>query len=108
MTNPVFYGVTATFPNTESAMGYVDWISAGVREVVNAGASSGKVVQLDSSDQGFRVETQYIFPDSKGLDRYTKSDLAARLKQEGMQKFGPVGVKFERRVGEILANFILV
>jgi hypothetical protein len=105
MTTRVLYAVTATLPDKATADEYVAWLEDGhVDAVIAGGAHSAMIVWLDpdANDSHIRVETHYVFANRAALEGYLKRH-APRLRAEGLKKFGADrGVRFDRRVGEIL------
>lgn len=98
------YAVRATLPDLATLNEYVRWLTAEghVREVLEAGASSGDVVVLDRAGDGpIRVEVRYTFPSRESFDAYER-DHAPALRQDGIDRFGNSGIVFERNAGEIV------
>lgn len=105
----ICYAVVATLPDNQIADEYVRWLEDGhVDQVLNAGAHSAMIVRLDrAADDGLgpaerQIMTQYIFSTREVFDRYV-SVHAPALRADGVKRFGGVqGVRFERRLGEIV------
>jgi hypothetical protein len=95
------YCVTATLPDADSARAYQDWLLQGhVEGVLLGGAERAEVVRLDA--EPLRIETRYVFPSREAFAAY-EAGPAAALRADGQTRFPPSsGVRFERRVGELL------
>lgn len=109
MDSQIRYTVIANV-KTEHLEEYLNWLRNGhVQALIDeGGALSGEVVQLDSSPEGVsRVASNYIFPSRGVLDSYAGSEVAARLRGEGVSMF--VDTKkvesFERLVGPIIFQY---
>jgi len=77
------------------------WLLDGhLADVVAAGASAADVARFD--DAPLVVEARYRFADRAAFAAYER-DHAPRLRAEGRTLF-PDGVRFERRVGEVLGG----
>lgn len=107
----IAYIVTATLPDAAVAEEYIAWLEGGhVADVIARGALSGQIVRLDGAGGGDamderRVEVRYLFPSRAGFESYEREGAPA-LRAEGIARFGPArGVRFERRVGEVVASF---
>lgn len=99
----IAYTVTAELPDAAVRDRYLSWLAEGhVRQVVEAGAESGKVVRIDEPAEPLRVQTRYEFASRADLDRYLR-DHAPALRADGLSRFGPeTDVRFSRTIGEIL------
>lgn len=101
----ILYAVTATLPDEATAREYIAWLEDGhVDAVIKHGAHSGMIVRLDAetSGQSPRVETHYVFATRELFDRYVAKH-APTLRADGLKRFpAERGVRFERRIGEIL------
>ena len=89
---------------------YLAWLKNGhVQALIDeGGALSGEVVQLDASPEGVsRVASNYIFPSRGAVDSYAGSEVAARLRGEGVSMFMDTQkvVSFERLVGPIIFQY---
>ncbi len=93
--------VQATLPDEATAREYVAWLEDGhVDQVVGHGAHSAMIVRLEGDPP--RVETHYVFGTREMYEQYV-SKHAAALRADGLKRFPPErGVKFERRLGEIV------
>jgi hypothetical protein len=111
----IAYIVTATLPNRATAEEYLAWLREGhVADVIAHGALSGEIVLLDAAagtaeaggqpEGERRVEVRYRFGDRAAFDRYEREGALA-LRADGLARFGPDRrVRFERRVGEVVAS----
>lgn len=109
----IAYTVIATLPDGPTAEAYIAWLAGGhISDVIAGGALSGQIMRLDPAPgagegklpQEVRVEVHYRFPDRATFDRYER-DHAPALRAEGLARFGPErGVRFERRLGEVVAQ----
>jgi len=114
----IFYAVTATLPDEQTAREYLAWLEDGhVDAVIDAGAHSGMIVRLDPDPPEMfpdspsdtppgnprpRVETQYVFATRERFDRYVQRDAPA-LRADGLKRFPPErGIVFARRTGVIV------
>ena len=101
----IFYAVTATLPDAETAREYVAWLEDGhVDAVIDGGAHSGMIVRLDPDpdDPRPRVETQYVFATRERYEQYVQRHAPA-LRADGLKHFPPErGVEFARRLGVIV------
>lgn len=107
MRRPVLYAVTAWVLSEAMREEYVAWLRGGhVEAVLAGGAQSARVVALEAGGPGqaVGVETQYVFADADALARYVR-DVAPGLRAEGVARFAARGVKFERRVGEVVGEW---
>lgn len=97
----IAYIVIATLPTEAIATDYVHWLNDGhVQAVVAGGATVGEIIRLDP-DPALRVMSRYEFSSRGMFDQYVR-DIAPRLREEGLSRFGPVtGVTFQRFVGEV-------
>ena len=98
--NKFFYCVTATLPNLDAVKAYKGWLIPHISKVINAGALSGKIVELNGGP--LRVESHYIFESRKDFENYEMNE-APKLRQEGIifsEKYK--GISYERKSGEII------
>lgn len=103
----MLYAVTAWVLSEAMREEYVAWLRAGhVEAVLAGGARSARIVSMESAEPGraVGVETQYVFPDAEALARYVR-DVAPGLRAEGVARFAARGVRFERRVGEVVGEW---
>jgi len=103
----VLYAVTAWVLSEAMRDEYVAWLRDGhVQAVMAGGASSARIVALEAPEPGkvAGVETQYVFASADALARYVR-DVAPGLRAEGVTKFAARGVRFERRVGEVVGEW---
>ena len=89
---------------------YLSWLKSGhVQALIDeGGALSGEVVHLDDAAEGeSRVASNYVFPSRAALDAYAGSDVAARLRGEGVSMFVDTQKvkQFERLVGPIVFQY---
>ena len=99
----IAYTVIATLPDQQTASEYVEWLEEGhVDAVVKAGAHSASIVRITDPGTPVQVETRYVFSNRAQFDTYIQVGAPA-LRAEGLKRFPPErGVRFERRVGEVL------
>ncbi len=96
----VYYEVTAAIRDEQTAAAYFDWMLGGhIRDVIAAGALTGRLVRLDADGCVFLA--QYDFASRAALDLYLR-DHAPRLREDGIRRFPSEKVTFTRRTGEIL------
>ncbi len=98
------YTVRATLPDQTAAEDFVAWLRDGhVQDVIDAGARSGEITCIDSPDDAHIVEVRDRFASREVFDAY-EHHRAPRLRQEGLERFGPDrGISFERNTGERVA-----
>jgi hypothetical protein len=99
----ILYTVIATLPNEAIRAEYIAWLEDGhLDQVVKGGAHTAMIARVVEPPSPPQVETQYIFSTHELFERYLR-DSAPKLREEGLRRFGPArGVRFERRVGEIV------
>lgn len=98
----VSYVVIATLPDQATAAEYIGWLEDGhVDAVIRGGAHAGMIVRIQDPSEPIQIETRYVFSTRALLDRYLQ-ETAPRLRADGNARFGPRGVTFTRRIGEIL------
>ncbi len=70
------------------------------------GARSARIVAMQAQEPGkpVGVETQYVFLNADALAAYVR-DVAPGLRAQGVAKFAARGVRFERRVGEVVGEW---
>lgn len=105
----VLYTVRASFTDPQVADEFVAWLVGGhAAAVVAGGATSARVVRLDTDAAGLGVaagnrvvEVHYEFPSRRAYEAYAAGPARA-LREEGRRLFGAErGVVMERRLGEI-------
>lgn len=75
------------------------WLAPGhMADVVRAGARSASLARFD--DAPLTLEVRYVFDSREAFAAYER-DHAPRLRAEGQRLF-PEGVRFERRLGEVV------
>lgn len=103
----IAYTVIATLPDEDARGRYLAWILGGhAQAVVRGGALGARVLRLDAQpgEAGVKVEVRYEFASREALERYVR-DVAPGLRAEGLAMFPPEsGVRFDRRVGEIVGG----
>ena len=95
---------------TEHLEEYLCWLKNGhVQALIDeGGAVSGEVVQLDASPEGVsRVASNYIFPSRAAVDAYAGSEVASRMRGEGVSMFVDTQkvMSFERLVGPVVFQY---
>jgi len=75
-------------------------LDAHLGDIVAAGAQRAELTRFD--DAPLTVEARYRFADRDAFARYER-DHAPRLRAEGRALF-PTGVRFERRLGDLLGE----
>jgi hypothetical protein len=103
-----FYAVSATFRDPGVADEYVAWLTGGhIAAVLAGGARSARIIRIEADASAgvpveLQVEVQYVFESRERFQRYV-AEVAPRLRQEGLERFGPArGVAFSRRSGEVV------
>lgn len=98
------YTVIATFPDEDGRDRYVAWLRSGhLDAVIGGGAVSALIVVLEEPARPLSVESRYIFPDRDTFATYERIHAPA-LREDGLRRFGPeTGVRFERRIGQIVS-----
>ena len=95
------YVVRCVCENDEICTRMERWLLDGhLADVVAAGAARADLVRFD--DAPLTLEGRYRFADRDGFAAYER-DHAPRLRAEGGALF-PDGVRFERRVGDVLGG----
>jgi hypothetical protein len=99
----IAYSVFATLPDERTREEYIAWLRAGhLNEVIRGGAQSATIMKVTEPAVPVCVETRYLFSSRDAFDRYV-ADHAPALRADGLKRFGPErGVKFERKIGELL------
>lgn len=99
----IAYSVIASLPDEATAREYLAWLEDGhVDQVVQHGAHAAMIVRVLEPASPLQVETRYIFANRQAFDRYV-ADVAPALRADGLKRFPPErGVRFERRLGEIV------
>lgn len=99
------YAVTAALPDECLAAEYLAWLTSGhIAAVLAGGAQHAEVVRLDvEQGQPPQIEVHYTFASRAVFDEYT-TNIAPKLRAEGVQRFAARGVTFSRRVGIIEAQ----
>jgi len=101
----ISYEVGITFHQPRLLPAWVEWLEREhIADVMSGGATSAQVVRLDSesgSDEAPRCVVRYEFPNREAFDRYLR-DHAPRLRVEGLARFAPPDVTYERRCGDVL------
>ena len=97
------YTVQACFDDAAVAEEFIDWLQQGhIQDVIDAGALTGQVIRVDvgaEDDATAIVEARYTFDSRDAFAAYERDD-APRLRQEGLERFGPErGIRFERSTG---------
>ena len=99
------YTVTCEFSNSDSQLAdrWIGWLrDEHLADVINAGATSAEVVQLDG--QPLTVEVRYTFSSRATFEAYER-DHAPRLRAEGLEKFPlEMGLEFRRSTGEVVID----
>lgn len=97
------YTVTCEFSNSDQKLAdrWIGWLrNEHLADVINAGATSAEVVQLDG--RPLTVEVRYDFASRATYEAYER-DHAPRLRAEGLEKFPlEMGLKFRRSTGQVL------
>lgn len=90
-------------PDEDTRDAYLEWIQGGhLDQVIQGGAGSARLVQIDEPERPLEVSAVYTFPGRAAFDAYIREH-APRLRAEGLSRFGPTsGVTFRRQVGTIL------
>lgn len=99
----VLYEVGVTFHDPALAPKWLAWLKDGhIADVMRGGATSARIIELDPADPGSdpRYVVQYEFASRRALDTYL-SEHAPRLRAEGLAKFAPPAVTYDRRVGTL-------
>jgi hypothetical protein len=97
----IAYAVTATFTDRTTADEYVSWLNDGhLNQVIEHGAQSAMIVRITDPATPIQVESRYIFPTRQAFDRYV-AEFAPKLRADGLHRFPPSRVSFERRTGEV-------
>lgn len=96
------YRVRCTFTDAAVADRWVDWLKrTHLDEVVEAGAESAEVLQLDGDAVCF--EAVYRFKDRAAFERY-EAEHAPRLRQDGLERFPlALGLTYMRTTGTIVS-----
>ncbi|QDV91224.1 hypothetical protein RAS2_23170 [Phycisphaerae bacterium RAS2] len=95
----LLYEVNAKCDNAATADEWVRWMRVKhLRDVVDAGAMSGRVLQVDGTAHAFVAQYEFV---SRGeLEKYLAHH-APRLRAEGLEKFGE-RIQYTRRVSELI------
>ena len=100
MSTCVLYEVTAVLRDEVVARDWVRWIlDVHIAEVVEAGATSGRLLQIDDTPHTYVV--QYEFASRDSLETYLLRH-ARRLREAGALRFGPIDVTYSRRTAAIV------
>jgi hypothetical protein len=100
--NEILYEVTTELIDPEIVSAWSSWIvREHIADVMNAGASSGRLFRIDTDDGTPKFSVQYEFATRAALDAYLR-DHAPRLRDEGMRRFSPEKVRYSRRVGQLV------
>jgi dipeptidase E len=93
------YTVAATFADGSVAEEWLAWLRGGhVAAVLTGGAESAEIVEVDA-EQGRAFEVRYRFGSREAFAAYER-DVAPRLREEGLRRFGPErGVSYRRTTG---------
>jgi hypothetical protein len=95
------YVVRCVCESTEVRLRMERWLLDGhAAEVIAAGAERAELARFD--DAPLAVEVRYRFADRDAFASYER-DHAPRLRAEGRALF-PDGVRFERRLGDLLGE----
>lgn len=96
------YVVRCVCENDEICARMQRWLLDGhLADVVAAGALRADLVRFD--DARLVLDVRYRFADREAFAAYER-DEAPRLRAEGRHLFPPPGVRFERRVGDVLGG----
>ncbi|HEX8876754.1 MAG TPA: DUF4286 family protein [Phycisphaerales bacterium] len=99
----IAYSVTATLPDSATALEYVGWLCGGhIQAVIAGGASTASVSRLSDPRTTIEVEARYLFPNREAFDKYV-AEVAPALRAEGLARFGN-RVRFSRRVAEVVGS----
>jgi len=99
----VIYEVTTDFIDSAIVPDWNRWMAEEhMADVVAAGATSGRILHIETDDGAPRFSVQYEFPSREALDAYFR-DHAPRLRDEGTRRFPPDVVRYTRRVAEVLS-----
>lgn len=98
----ILYEVNAAFIDPSIADDWVRWmVDEHISDVIEAGASSGRLLRVDSEDGSPRYSVLYEFASRDRLDAYVR-DHADRLRAEGVRQFPLDKVRYHRRTGEFV------
>lgn len=98
----IAYTVTAILPDEPTARAYLEWLEDGhVDAVIEGGAHSAMIVRVEDPPGPARVEVRYLFSTRDAFERYVR-DHAPALRAAGLERFGPMRVRFERTVGRVI------
>jgi hypothetical protein len=94
----ILYEVSAELHDPSVVEAWVGWmLGEHIDDVVVAGAERGRLLWVVGRPRSFIV--QYEFATRRALQEYL-SRHAPRLRAEGIRRFGPERVTYDRRVSE--------
>lgn len=99
----ILYEVGVTFHDPALAPKWLAWLKDGhIADVMRGGATSARIIELDRAAPADdpRYVVQYEFASREALDAYLR-DHAPRLRAEGLVKFAPPDVTYDRRIGAL-------
>lgn len=101
----LYYEVNVSFTDRALAAEWLRWMEeVHLTDVLEAGASAGRVVRLDNdspSESHQAFVAQYEFVDRDAFETYLR-DHAPRLRAEGLARFPPDKAQYTRRIGQII------
>ena len=104
----ILYSVRTSCPTIQTRGRFLAWLSPNhVIEVMKGGATGVRIILPDRAADTAPavVEAQYTFPSRKAFDDYVRIHAPA-LRADNLKNFPPEsGVKSERSVAEIAAEF---
>lgn len=99
------YIVTAEIPNKDVAEEYVHWMhNDHIKKIMDRGAGKCQLIRIDS--EKILVEAHYSFCNRKSYNNHEKE--LSQLSEESFNLFNPKGIKFTRKVGEIISEVISI